>query len=671
MSAFLRGALLLLLFFIGSAVCSQTITPCTTPGQTPSTAFPVCGTATFSQESVPLCGGRRMAYKNCGNDLLTDINPFWYKFTCFQSGTLGFTITPNNLSSDYDWEVYDITGRNPDDVFTEANLVIANNWSGETGLTGASSTGTQLFVCGGVGKPLYSQMPQLIAGRDYLLLVSHFTPSQSGYKLSFGGGTAVITDNTTPHLKMVDASCGGDILRLKLNKRMKCSSIAANGSDFFVMPGNVPVQSSTGIGCTSQFDTDSLELKLPATLQPGNYTLHIKKGTDNNTILDYCDRQVPESETLNFTVFPKAPTPMDSIGKLSCKPNQVRVYFRKPVQCASIASNGSDFAVNGTYPVAVTGASGSCVNGVTKEVLVTFAAPLQTAGNFQLVLQRGTDGNTVLDECSEETPPGSALPFSVKDTVNASFVYSVRYGCERDTVVLSHNGANGVNSWKWDLDDAGSSTLQNPAAIYTVFDQKTISLVVSNGFCTDSSEQTVVLDNFLKADFSVVEDNCPNEPITFTSSAEGRIVAHTWAFGDGATAVIKDPTHTYTGPGQQTTFPVRYTVLDQYGCSKTAVKNVTIYTSCFLTLPNAFTPNADGKNDVFRVMNAVKAEDLEFTVFNRWGQVVFRTKNWRQGWDGKLDGNPQPTGTYVWLLRYIQRDTKKRMEQKGTVTLIR
>jgi gliding motility-associated-like protein len=58
-------------------------------------------------------------------------------------------------------------------------------------------------------------------------------------------------------------------------------------------------------------------------------------------------------------------------------------------------------------------------------------------------------------------------------------------------------------------------------------------------------------------------------------------------------------------------------------------------------------------------------------VFNRWGQVVFRTRDWKKGWDGRIKGELQPTGVYVWLLRYTARDTKKKVEQKGTVTLVR
>jgi gliding motility-associated-like protein len=664
----MRGFLIVFFIAFYSSLAAQT---CTAPGQTPSTAFPVCGTGTFTQISVPLCGGRPMPFRGCGNDGLTDINPYWYKFTCFQAGTLGFLITPNNLGDDYDWELYDITGRNPDDVFTDASLVIGNNWSGETGLTGASSAGTQTFVCGGLGKPLFSKMPQLQVGRDYLILISHFTQSQSGYKLSFGGGTAVITDPTDPHLQKVEANCGGDVLRLRISKKIKCSSIETTGSDFFITPSVASVTGSVGINCSSQFDTDSIGLQLSGFLLPGNYTLHIKKGTDNNTLLDYCDRSIVETETLSFTVLPKAPTPMDSLAPLSCAPSQLKLVFKKSMLCSSIAADGSDFIINGSYAVGVTAGSGSCTNGKTKEVLVTLSKPLQVAGNFQIILKKGADGNTLLDECGEETLAGSMLPFFVKDTVNAAFTYAINYGCMKDSVLFFHPAGNAVNYWKWTLDDNQQSTLQNPQALYSVFNQKQIQLIVSNGFCSDTSNQTILLENFLKADFLVAKDNCPSEPVPFTGSAKGKIVTHTWDFGDGGTVTGVDPSHIYAVPFQQTTYTVRYTVTDSFGCQNSAQKQVVVYSSCYLAVPSAFTPNGDGKNDVFGVLNAVKAENLEFIVFNRWGQVVFKTSDWKQGWDGKINGVQQPTSVYVWLLRYTDRETKKRIEQKGTVALIR
>lgn len=645
---------------------------CTAPGQSPSTAFPVCGTATFAQASVPLCGGRRLPFRGCGTDPLSDVNPFWYKFTCYQSGTLSFLITPSNLGDDYDWELYDVTGRNPDDVYTDGSLVVSNNWSGESGATGASAAGTQSIVCAGYGKPLFSKMPSLAAGRDYLLLISHFTNTQSGYKLSFGGGTAVITDLTEPHLKKVDASCGGDVLHLKLSKKMKCAGISGNGSEFYITPSAATAAGATGTGCTTQFDTDSLDIKLSAFLAPGAYTLHIQKGSDGNTLLDYCDRAVAETEALPFTVYPKAPTPMDSIAPLACAPGEVVLAFRRPMLCSSIAADGSDFTVSGPYAVNVRGAKGTCTNGVSKEVIVQLSRPLQVAGRFTLTLKKGSDGNTLLDECGEETPAGSSLPFSVKDTVNAGFTYRIGYGCTRDTVNFFHSAANGVNAWNWTMDEGQQSALQNPQALYLLFNvTKRITLAVSNGFCRDSSEQNLTLENYLKADFDVYQDNCPNEAVSFTGKAVGKIVQYNWDFGDGGRGNGTAPSHVYSAPFRQTAYAVRYTVVDSFGCQNTAQKPVVIYPSCYLAVPTAFTPNGDGLNDYFGVANAVKAESLEFIVFNRWGQPVFKTKDWKKGWDGKVNGVLQAASVYVWLLRYTDRDTKQRREQKGTVALIR
>ena len=77
-------------------------------------------------------------------------NPFFYKFTCFTSGTLGFFITPLAPDEDYDWQLYDITNHNPDDIFTDTSLVVAGNWAGTYGNTGASATGVNCINCASV-----------------------------------------------------------------------------------------------------------------------------------------------------------------------------------------------------------------------------------------------------------------------------------------------------------------------------------------------------------------------------------------------------------------------------------------------------------------------------------------------------------------------------------------
>jgi len=88
-------------------------------------------------------------------------------------------------------------------------------------------------------------------------------------------------------------------------------------------------------------------------------------------------------------------------------------------------------------------------------------------------------------------------------------------------------------------------------------------------------------------------------------------------------------------------------------------------------VPTAFTPNGDGLNDYLYPLNAFKADNLVFQVFNRQGQMLFETHDWRQKWDGRIQGHEAPAGTYAWFLQYTDRDSGHKFFQKGTSILIR
>src|SRR5580704_1442277 len=107
---------ILLILFSTSYQFVQAQGACTSLGQTPQTAFPVCGTTTFKQNTVPICGSNVVPVPCPNTTIYEDTNPYWYKFTCFVGGTFGFVITPNDLADDYDWQLFDITGHNPIDV---------------------------------------------------------------------------------------------------------------------------------------------------------------------------------------------------------------------------------------------------------------------------------------------------------------------------------------------------------------------------------------------------------------------------------------------------------------------------------------------------------------------------------------------------------------------------
>jgi len=668
------GKFICVLFIASLAFGSANSQNCTTIGQNPSTAFPVCGTDTFSQSTVPYCGGRLLPGQ-CKSDGIGDLNPFWYKFTCFSAGSLGFLITPNDLNDDYDWELFDITGHNPNDIYTDASLIVGCNWSGNVGLTGASSAGRSLYNCAGPTYPTFSSRPALQLGHNYLLLISHFTtftPSQNGYKLSFGGGTASITDTITPDVVSASASCDATQITIKLNKKMLCNSLDADGSDFIISPAGSSITSAIANNCGSGFDMDTVVLNMSSPLAPGNYTITLKNGNDANTLLDVCGRDIPPGKNVPLVIPILQPTPMDSLTKVGCAPQSLQLIFKKNIKCNSIAADGSDFTVTGPSPVSVISAQGNCINGVTNQINVVLSAAIQTQGNYQVKLVKGSDGNTIIDECAQETPPGSTLNFSTKDTVSADFSYTIFQSCTLDSVAFLHDGRNGVNQWQWTFDYSGNSNLRNPVAYFTTFGMKQIVLAVSNGVCSDTVTKTMNLDNTLKSAFETNNLLCPEDTATFINNSLGNITNYYWDFGDGNTNFSRDPgVHHYPILSAEKIYAVKLIIKNAAGCYDTAYNNIRVLKSCYIAVPNAFTPNGDNLNDFLYPVNAYKADDLEFSVYNRIGQRVFHSTDWTKKWDGTINGNPQDAGVYVWTLKYTNHDTGKKVFQKGSTVLIR
>lgn len=106
------------------------------------------------------------------------------------------------------------------------------------------------------------------------------------------------------------------------------------------------------------------------------------------------------------------------------------------------------------------------------------------------------------------------------------------------------------------------------------------------------------------------------------------------------------------------------------GCQATDSVLVSVDREGNLFIPSAFTPNGDGKNDLFKVVNITFQKVVEFRVYNRWGQEVFNTTNSRGGWNGTWKGVSQDMGTYHYLIRVVIAGDDIRTF-KGNVTLIR
>ncbi|MEI2750555.1 MAG: gliding motility-associated C-terminal domain-containing protein [Ferruginibacter sp.] len=111
------------------------------------------------------------------------------------------------------------------------------------------------------------------------------------------------------------------------------------------------------------------------------------------------------------------------------------------------------------------------------------------------------------------------------------------------------------------------------------------------------------------------------------------------------------------------------TAINDIGCSDKDTVFVKVYDGPTYYVPSAFTPNGDGLNDVFRAVPVGISYTEWFRVFNRLGEMVFSTNRWLKGWDGTYLNKRQPNGTYVWVIKGLDRRGKV-VEMKGTVILI-
>lgn len=169
----------------------------------------------------------------------------------------------------------------------------------------------------------------------------------------------------------------------------------------------------------------------------------------------------------------------------------------------------------------------------------------------------------------------------------------------------------------------------------------------------------ITLTNSALAKPTLGSDTCfvGSGPITLklTNSQGG-----TYRWQDGSA----DSLYTASQPGI-------YTVQVTNKCGVNA-DTVVIYPDCntAMFIPNAFTPNGDGKNDVFKIAGMQGQRLIDMSVYNRWGQLVFKTGDALKGWDGTINGKLPGSQTFVYMVRYINLEGKAKFI-RGTISLIR
>ena len=219
-------------------------------------------------------------------------------------------------------------------------------------------------------------------------------------------------------------------------------------------------------------------------------------------------------------------------------------------------------------------------------------------------------------------------------------------------------------SWQWDFGDGSTATGQQVEHTYILHDSVWVRLTVSPG---NACGTITIAQKVIIAPVSVHAGND-----TMVAIGQPLQLAAT-----GAASYVWSPATGLDNPFSPTPLAhlnhdiVYYlTGTNTQGCAGYDSLHVKVYKGPDLYMPNAFTPNGDGHNDLLKpVVPGIKKLDY-FAVYNRAGRLLFRTTTPGKGWDGTLNGLPQPHGTYVWIVQ-AQDYTGALHRQKGVVILLR
>ena len=273
-----------------------------------------------------------------------------------------------------------------------------------------------------------------------------------------------------------------------------------------------------------------------------------------------------------------------------------------------------------------------------------------------------------------------------KDSITLNILLKPDANAGKDTAVCFNtqvflNGSVGKVSGPVSFLWAPAAFIENPTAAVTtakptaagVFNY---TLTVSDQYgCSYSIIDTVVITvqpevpAFAGNDTIAVTGN--SLPHQLQASGGGPGGTYTWSWTPLMGVSISDrnvANPTVFLQNHQYVFDVKVT--DFAGCTGYDTIKINVFDGPAYYLPNAFSPNGDGRNDIFRATPVGISSTAYFRIFNRYGKLIFETSQVMAGWDGTFMGKPEPTGTYVWVLKGKDRKGKL-IETKGTVVLLR
>ena len=383
---------------------------------------------------------------------------------------------------------------------------------------------------------------------------------------------------------------------------------------------------------------------------------------------------------LNTTVSPLTTTTYNFIATdangCSSAASAVTVQVRQPLNLSIVRPVSSpdtgicpyDFAV---IDLQATGGDGNYTYYLAPDNLNPVSLPMQVQPNSTT-----TYSFQVSDGCT--TPPAFASStIEVYLLPNVNFSGDLLSGCHEHTTSFTDLTSPTPVAWSWDFGDPSSvgnyQSISNPSHQFSAPGLYTVSLQVTSGDgCLNDTIKPSYIEVFPVpiANFSANPERTTvlQADIDFTDLSSGNLASWNWDFGTGDTSGIQNPSYQYLDTGM---FTVRLLVTSVDGCTDVTRRTVVIDPDFMFYVPNAFSPNMDGRNDYFRGYGeGVNWDTYELTIYNRWGEEIFYSADVETPWRGWFKDREVEVGVYVWKIRIFSTSGIEHV-YRGGVSLLR
>jgi gliding motility-associated-like protein len=375
------------------------------------------------------------------------------------------------------------------------------------------------------------------------------------------------------------------------------------------------------------------------------------------------------------------------------------------------SSPSYSFATPGNYTVNLTVTVGTCIATDSENANVYSMPAVQASSNIpcegsDLVLSGLPSGMTVYNWTG---PNNSTLqnPIFQNSTLASSGTYNLTVvdvnGCsataaaqviinQLPTTTISSNTVAGcvpllsgfestntaLTSYIWNFGDGTISNSSSVSHLFTEAGNYSVSITITDA---NGCSNVIVENDFVEvyalptSEFQLMTNNPENliDPTyTFTDLSSSDVVSWNWNFGDTSDIdITQNPQHTYLAADE--TYVVTLIAITAFGCADTSSQALKIDAPLLFYVPNTFTPDGDNFNQVFTPVftSGVDPEGYSMTIFNRWGELLFESKDISVGWDGHYNGNMVQDGTYLYSIQFGLSADDRRKSIMGNVNLIR